>query len=59
MVKSNPDQAAENSSRNITSTSDDAGHTETEPIHYFTYNVDDPDSLWRKTPLQYVVYYSF
>lgn len=56
MVKSNPDQdkvVAENSSVNITS--DGASHTETEPVHCFTYNVDDPDSLWRQTPLLYVM----
>lgn len=54
MVKSTPDQDKVATESNITSTSDDAGHTETEPVHCFTYNVDDPDSLWRQTPLLYV-----
>lgn len=56
MVKSAPDLSVENSAQNTTSTSDDASHTETKPIHFLTYSVDDPDSLWRQAPLLYVVY---
>ena len=58
MVKSTPDLPPQDTVSDTATNTNSGERIETETTGYFTYDVDDPDSLWRRPQLLYVVFES-